>query len=174
MTPRLRPARADDLGPVLDVFLACWRIAYQDLLPQPTLDALTDDDATELWRRALADAGSRTLVAEHEGRVVGVVRWTPADATVQSLYVHPGHQGQGTGATLLGAAADALAGEGAPTARLWVFAANAPAQAFYRRHGWVPDGARRVEERFGAPELRLERTLEPTTMPTPVPTPEAP
>lgn len=160
MSTQLRPARAGDLGPVLDVFLTCWRIAYQGLLPQPTLDAMTDDEATELWQRALADAGSRVVVAEHEGRVVGVVRWTPGDATVQSLYVHPGHQGQGTGAALLEAATGALADQGAPVARLWVFAANAPARAFYRRHGWVPDGAQRVEERFGVAELRLERPLE--------------
>jgi GNAT superfamily N-acetyltransferase len=162
MTTQLRAALPVDLAGVLDVFLACWRTAYRGLLPQATLDAMTDRDAADLWAAALADAGSQVLVADDDGTVVGVVRWTPRDATVQSLYVHPGHQGHGTGAALLEAATRSVADAGGTRARLWVFAANTPARGFYEHHGWVPDGVTRVEDRFGAPELRLERTLEPT------------
>lgn len=160
MTTQLRPARPTDLVPVRDVFLTCWRTAYRDVLPQATLDAMTESDAGALWRAALADPGSETLVADDGGRVVGVVRWTPQDATVQSLYVDPGHQGHGTGAALLDAAIRSFAGQGLHRARLWVFEANVAARAFYEHRGWVPDGATRVEEQFGVPELRLERALE--------------
>jgi GNAT superfamily N-acetyltransferase len=156
---RLRPADPDDLAAIVDVFLACWRVSYRGLLPDATVDGMSDDEATALWGRVLADPDGRVLVAEHDDELVGVTRWTPADTTVQSLYVHPGHQGLGTGGALLDAALADLAAGGAATARLWVFEANAPARAFYTGHGWLPDGGTRTEERFGAPELRLARPL---------------
>ncbi len=155
MSVRLRPARQADVEPVVAVFLACWRTAYRGLLPQPTLDAMTDDDARTLWRTALADPASAAIVAEDDAGVVGVVRWTEQDATVQSLYVDPRDQGHGTGGRLLAAAVEALAQAGLPEAGLWVFEANTPARAFYAHRGWLPDGRTRVEVLFGAAELRL-------------------
>jgi hypothetical protein len=44
-----------------------------------------------------------------------------------------------------------------------VFADNAPSISFYARHGWTADGAERVEERFGANEIRLTKSWEGTT-----------
>ncbi len=41
-----------------------------------------------------------------------------------------------------------------------MFRDNAAGRRFYGRHGWSPDGTTRVEEEFGAPELRLTRPLE--------------
>lgn len=161
MSMRLRPGAPEDLASVVAVFLACWRTAYRGLLPDTTVDGMSDDDAAVLWRAALGDAGGRVLVADDDGRVVGVARWTPADATVQSLYVHPDQQGLGTGGAMLDAAVAALSAAGAVRARLWVFEANAPARAFYARHGWTPDGATRTQPRFHAPELRLERSVVP-------------
>jgi GNAT superfamily N-acetyltransferase len=158
MTDRRR-ATPEDLDAVVAVFLACWRTAYRGVLPDATVDAMTDDDAIDLWRASLADPSGEALVAERDGRVTGVVRWTRDDVTVQSLYVDPGDQGHGTGTGLLAAAVDELAAGGSPVARLWVFEANAAARAFYAARGWVPDGANRTEDRFGAPECRLVLTM---------------
>jgi ribosomal protein S18 acetylase RimI-like enzyme len=162
MTVLLRPAAPGDLPAVVEVFLACWRQSYRGLVPQETLDRMSEEDAEELWRAALADEGARVLVAEHEGIVVGVTRWTPADSTVQSLYVHPGHQGLGTGGALLRAAVADLAVGGARAALLWVFEANLPAQRFYDAHGWRPTGTVRTRRELDAPELSLELPLEPS------------
>ncbi len=159
MTVRLRPAIAEDLPAVVAVFLACWRGSYRGLLPDDVLDRMTDEDAEHLWGEAFADRGASVLVAEDEGRVVGVTRWTAADATVQSLYVDPAHQGSGTGGALLDSAVAALAASGAQQARLWVFDANTAAQRFYRRHGWRPEGTVRTQPQFGAGELALVREL---------------
>ncbi len=44
---------------------------------------------------------------------------------------------------------------------LEVFEANSlPARTFYALHGWLPDGATRVEPDFGEPEVRLRRSVE--------------
>ena len=61
------------------------------------------------------------------------------------------------GGRLLDHAVAALAGTGATELRLFAFQANAPAIAFYRRHGWRPDGTTRIEDEFGEPEIRLRR-----------------
>lgn len=156
MTTALRPAAPEDLPAVVAVFLACWRRSYRGLVPDSTLDRMSDDDAAGLWRGAFDDPAGRIVVAEHGGAIVGVTRWTPADATVQSLYVHPDHQGHGTGGALLDTAVAGLAVAGARRPRLWVFEANAPALRFYRSHGWRPDGAARTRPEFGTPELELE------------------
>ena len=62
---------------------------------------------------------------------------------ISSLYVSPKLQGGGVGRLLLAEAERELRDAGARTARLWVFAENAPSHAFYLRQGWQSDG--RVE-----------------------------
>ncbi|MDQ2757874.1 MAG: GNAT family N-acetyltransferase [Actinomycetota bacterium] len=46
-------------------------------------------------------------------------------------------------------------------ASVWVLTANGRAQSFYRRHGFLPDGATRPHEGSGAPEQRMVRTGAP-------------
>jgi ribosomal protein S18 acetylase RimI-like enzyme len=48
----------------------------------------------------------------------------------------PGHQGRGFGRTLMTEFLTAAAGQGAPSAHLSVYTANAGARAFYSRLGW--------------------------------------
>jgi ribosomal protein S18 acetylase RimI-like enzyme len=83
----------------------------------------------------------------------------PRTGHIYSLYVHPEAQGQGVGARLVSAAIDGLESLGYSEASLWVFEANVRGRAFYKRLGWRPDGASRVEPEFGERESRLTRAL---------------
>ncbi|MEU7895878.1 GNAT family N-acetyltransferase [Nonomuraea sp. NPDC049152] len=148
---RLRPSTPDDLDGIVEVFLACWRESYAEVLPERLVSAMSARRARELW------TGRPAVVAEDDGRVRGLTRFS--GDTVHSLYVHPGAQGGGLGARLLGAAESALSSAGATTAFLWVFRDNLPSVGFYRRHGWAPDGTERVTPEFGEPELRLTKEL---------------
>jgi GNAT superfamily N-acetyltransferase len=174
MTVLIRDAVAGDLDEVVAVFLACWRGSYAAVLPPALVERMTDAQAHELWSAAFGRQGGRMLVAESadDGRVLGVTRvsfdeWGSegvADdrvGTVESLYVSPAAQGQGVGRRLLDAAVAALAEVGATTARLWVFEQNLPSREFYRLQGWAEDGAHRVQDAFGEPELRLARGIAP-------------
>ena len=89
-------------------------------------------------------------LAASGGQAVGYVRCTPT--WLDDLYVHPDHQRSGIGAALF---------ELVTTLRpqgfcLWVFESNAPARAFYRRHGCLElertDGAGNEER---APDIRV-------------------
>ncbi len=166
MSRPLRAGTTADLEGVVALFLACWRQSYAPHLPAALVASMTDEAASALWDRVLGDASREIVVAEAAGAVCGVVGYT-ADGEigwVHSLYVAPTEQGHGTGALLLRYAARALHRAGARDGRLWVFAGNIPAVAFYRRQGWHPDGETRVEEQFGEPEVRLARPLEPAVM----------
>jgi L-amino acid N-acyltransferase YncA len=158
----LRPATPADLDAVVAVFLACWRETYRGVLPDATIDAMSDDRARTLWERVLNSDEGEVLVAENAATVLGVTRLAVSGAhgVVHSLYVSPRSQGSGLGSQLLRAASDRLAELGVQDASLWVFAANAPSLAFYRRHGWVPDGGQRTQDEFGELELRLARRLD--------------
>jgi len=149
---------------VVQVFLACWRESYADLLPPDVRDMYTVDSATAMWRRCEWD---RVLVVEVPGRgVLGMTRFgpepgDPAVGHVYSLYVHPSTQGLGLGRDLLTAARVRLRAEGFDAATLWVFAGNTSAREFYARQGWTPDGGERVESAYRLPEVRLRTALLP-------------
>lgn len=165
----VREARPDDLDSVAAVFLACWRDSYAGFLPPGVIGIYDEDGARALWRPTLSKPPTDAVVfvAERTGRdLLGVIRIgtdpdEPTAGHVYSLYVRPDTQGLGVGSRLLAAAADRFSRGGVHEVTLWVFTANAAARSFYAHLGWQPDGAQRVEPRYGEPELRLRRTLDP-------------
>ena len=160
-----RPATRSDLDGILEVFLACWRDSYAEVLPRRLVETMTDAYAGELWMNALDGSVSGEVIVAEEAStatILGVTRFAvgaQGDGVVHSLYVSPMAQGRGVGSRLLMEASRALSAAGASTAHLWVFADNAPSVAFYGRQGWLPDAATRVQEEFGELESRLVRTL---------------
>ncbi|HEY8588803.1 MAG TPA: GNAT family N-acetyltransferase [Naasia sp.] len=126
-------------------------------------DSLLDDpglvEAREgFWLTALTDPVYRrniAAVSEVAGEVVGIAMSGPAapesaDWQLFVLYVLADHHGTGAGAALLSAVI--------PPERdvsLWVADPNPRAQAFYRRHGFVPDGAAQTVD--GVDEIRMIR-----------------
>jgi CubicO group peptidase (beta-lactamase class C family) len=163
MTPSVRAATAADLDDLVRVFLACWRTSYAATLPPHLVASMTDERALALWRGALGSARpGELLVAADDGVTVGVTRYAVTDAgegTVHSLYVHPDAQGRGAGGLLLAEAVRRLGERGVRVARLWVFRDNTPSRRFYAAQGWAADGAERVQDEFGEPELRLTRPV---------------
>ncbi|WP_404386717.1 GNAT family N-acetyltransferase [Knoellia locipacati] len=153
----MRVATREDLAAVQDVFWECWTGSYAAFAPPEVLARLSRADADGLWSDALGR--DRTLVAtDDDERVVGVVRFSADDVrlAVHSLYVSPAAQGQGIGGQLLDAV-DKAVGD-VSGSDLWVFCDNDTARSFYEGRGWLPDGATRVDDRFGMPEAHLTRT----------------
>ncbi|WP_120003105.1 anhydro-N-acetylmuramic acid kinase [Nesterenkonia muleiensis] len=161
-TVTVRAADLTDLDAAVEVFLSCWHTSYQAVLPRHLVERMDPNQARELWSVGLADTTTETLVAEHDGAVVGVVRYGTQDrgnGHVRSLYVDPAAQGGGYGRKLLQEATDALRSSGADEISLWVFESNTPSRRFYERQGWIPDGQRSVDPRYGEPQIRLVRSL---------------
>lgn len=158
----VRPARVEDAAAMARVHVLCWRETYRGLMSE---EVLGDPDLLpareRFWVAALSDeryARNRVAVAEHDNQVVGITMSGPAgddDAfwpvQLYVLYVVAAHHGSGVGAALL----DAVINPGEASA-LWVADPNERAQAFYRKHGFVPDGKDRVDN--GVRSIRMVRT----------------
>jgi GNAT superfamily N-acetyltransferase len=143
------------------VHVRCWRETYRGLMP----DAVLDDPGLlaareRFWTAALTDERyreNRAAVAERNGELIGVaMSGPPLDAATAGtrqlyvLYVQAADHGTGAGRALL----DAVIDPETP-AILWVADPNPRAQAFYRKQGFVADGAVQIED--GVRELRMVR-----------------
>jgi predicted GNAT family N-acyltransferase len=69
------------------------------------------------------------------------------------LYVYAADHGTGAGQALLEAVINP-----AESVALWVADPNPRAQAFYRKHGFVPDGTAQVDD--GVREIRMIRDVQ--------------
>lgn len=161
---RVREATAGDAHAIEMVRFLGWRNAYADLIPEPYFAAW---DVQEEARRRAAhppERGRRTFVAECEGAVVGYASAGPCRdpggdglGEVWAIYVAPDALGRGAGRALMDACLDHLRDH--PVTVVWTLRDNPIAHPFYRRAGFVPDGATRDQHLGGVvlPEVRLTR-----------------
>jgi GNAT superfamily N-acetyltransferase len=161
----VRPATGEDALAIETIRVRTWRTAYRHALPPEELDALPIDETR--WRHRLEEPppGWSTYVAEHDGRVVGFTAVGPSRdergiGELYAIYVEPEQWSTGAGRALILRAEERLREEYAE-ATLWVLEDNPRARRFYERAGWVLDGARKAEDRWGvrAPEVRYRKRL---------------
>ncbi|TNB74612.1 GNAT family N-acetyltransferase [Arthrobacter sp. BB-1] len=120
-------------------------------------------------RRTYLDvADPRIIAVDANNEVVGLAdagpgrdEDSPVPLELYSIYVLGRAQGTGLGTALLRAAV------GESPAYLWVLEDNVRAQAFYRRHGFLPDGKRGLlppdwEE---VPEIQMVRPAQAAARP---------
>ena len=149
----------DDASSIARVHLQAWRESYAHLLPASSLAELQHGPRAAKWREIITVATSDIWVACAGKDIVG---WASAGAgrdddgprprELEGIYVLASHYGSGAGQLLLDAAvADA-------GAYLWIAKDNPRAYAFYRRNGFVPDGATAVHELAGTP-VRILRMV---------------
>lgn len=143
------------------VHVGTWRETYRGMMG----DAVLDDPALlgrreKFWDAALTDPKYKqntAAVASHDGTLIGIAMSGPSldDAggpqQLYLLYVYAAFHGSGVGAALLNAVID----PNSPAA-LWVADPNPRAQAFYRKNGFVTDGAVKTED--GLRAVRMVRT----------------
>lgn len=140
-----RRAEPGDLSQVADLFLAS-RTAASPAMPPVTPPWEVVRAHIEAW-----DLGVREVwLAEDALGLAGFATLT--GSWLEALYVAPERQGTGIGTALLELAMS-LRPDGFG---LWVFASNAPARGFYRRHGLIElehtDGSGNPE---GEPDIRM-------------------
>ncbi len=137
----LRPAIAGDAGQIAALHADSWRRHYRGAYSDVFLDGDVLTERLRVWSARLATPSGNTVVAEHQGRLVGFVHAIPdADPSwgslVDNLHVAHGHQRAGIGSALLRRAAlDLRDRSAAPGVHLWVLERNTAAQRFYRALG---------------------------------------
>ncbi|GGC01955.1 GNAT family N-acetyltransferase [Cellulomonas carbonis] len=156
-----RPVPAD-VPALARAHVQSWRETYRGLMRDEVVD---DPSAVErrerFWSTVLADDRPDRVaaLAERHGVVVGVaLAGPPLDVTdawsrqLYVLYTLAEVHGSGAGAALMDAVLDVEGPVG-----LWVADPNPRAQAFYRRHGFAPDGRSRVDD--GVRAIRMVRLV---------------
>ena len=140
MTVNVRDAGPHDVETLYALQRAGSVAAFADIFP-PDRYPFPDDAVRSRWREAVADPEVRVLLAEQEGRAVGMVAFSRG--RLNALYTLPEEWGSGIGSRLHDEAVEALRTLG-DEARLWVLEQNHRARGFYERRGWVLDGRERV------------------------------
>jgi ribosomal protein S18 acetylase RimI-like enzyme len=150
-----------DVPAMARVLVASWRETYRGLMRDEVLDDPGFVARRErFWTSVLTDdprAQRTAALAEVDGEVVGVALAGPplddADPWERQLYLiytSAAVHGSGAGPALLAAVLDPHVSAG-----LWVADPNPRAQAFYRKHGFTPDGTSQVDD--GVREIRMVR-----------------
>lgn len=96
-----------------------------------------------IWRERLTLPGAYNIVAERDGRPVGIARGVPGEggaAWIHSVWVTPDARGSGAGARLLSAVEEWARSRGSVELRLQVLEHNERAIVAYRRQGFVRTG----------------------------------
>lgn len=159
----VRDAVEGDAQQVAEVKRRSWQAAYRGLLPDDHLAGLPLHPPPEAWREAVR-AGRPPLVAEDDGRVVGLAAVGEArdddlpDGTGELFMIYTEEEvwGTGVGHALHEAAVARLRDAGHDLAVLWVLATNDRAARFYERHAWQADGTTKVED-LGGPREEIVR-----------------
>jgi protein-tyrosine phosphatase/L-amino acid N-acyltransferase YncA len=165
MAIAVRPARLDDVPAIASVHVRAWQAAYEGIVPESYLRALSIDERAARWRTILTEATATTSVAIDGDTLVGWASFgkcrdadtLPTDGELWAIYVGPEAWSRGAGCALWEHARIHLSDAGFHEAVVWAFEANVPAHRFYARHGFVREaGARRFIEIHGIaiPEVR--------------------
>ncbi|MER7561899.1 GNAT family N-acetyltransferase [Streptomyces sp. NPDC097941] len=167
----IRPMTLADCDRVAEIRVRGWQSAYQGLIPQSYLDAMSVARDAERHRARFGqgDGSVVNLVAERAGEVLGWACHGPyrdgevrtPDAELYAVYVHPRHYGAGIGHALLLESLRHRAAVGHDRMFLWVLKDNSRARRFYERAGFAADGTEEPFEADGVPvaEVRYARTL---------------
>ncbi len=156
----VRAAAVDDAPGIARVHIQAWRECYAHLLPAEDLAGLQQRPREDKWRAIITAAAASNVWVACAG--TDIVGWASAGAgrdddaprpwELEGIYVLASHYGSGAGQLLL----DSAVADGG--AYLWVAEQNPRAFAFYRRNGFIPDGATAAHELIGTP-VRILRMV---------------
>ena len=143
----IRQATADDASRIAEIIVFNNRINFFPIFGDEGF-SFGEVQVIPLAKKYLADPERlRRVWVYDDGVVKGLVDVNGAE--IEKLYVEPAFQGRGIGAALLEHAVSTLGANW-----LWALEKNTGALRFYARHGFVPTGARQLEE--GTPEYLIQ------------------
>lgn len=127
-----------------------FRAAFGDFVSRKTMDACArEDSCIALLEGIFREGKAHFLMGGDSGMLV----WEQRQEGAEIIAIHslPESHGTGLGAAMLKEALDQI---GSQKIFLWVFKQNTRARRFYEKHGFHWDGAERISEFDGAPEVR--------------------
>jgi putative acetyltransferase len=137
----IRGARADEADELAAIQREASLAAYPHIFP-PELYPFPTEAVQERWQEALDDPEVTVIVAEEDGRAVGVVM--TRTEWLDGLYVRPEWWSRGVGRALHDEVLARQRAAGSTRCHLWVLERNDRARRLYERLGWHENGDTRV------------------------------
>ncbi|WP_345800031.1 GNAT family N-acetyltransferase [Microbacterium sp. AZCO] len=155
----VRTATGADAAAIATVRTETWRAAYVGLIDQEVLDELDAEREAERrathWDQNHADPRTHEFIAEVDGELAGWAAVGPSRDSdtgnageVYALYALPSYWSTGVGHALMTTCERFLREAGFRRGYLWYLEGNERAESFYERHGWLEDGAAKVDDRL--------------------------
>jgi GNAT superfamily N-acetyltransferase len=162
MAWRIRQAGYADLEAAARAKALSWAESLRGVVPDEALVRQLEPEwlvrTADRWRALLDGGGRLWLVVGDDGDIAGVAYACigrdddgPTSLELAMMYLRKEAQGGGVADALLQTAI------GDAPAYLWVLSGNDRAQAFYRRHGFTPEGTIKAIEGLGVNEERWTR-----------------
>ncbi len=155
----IRPATAQDMAAVADLWHAGWHDAHAGHVPEGLTKARSLAAFHERTPSRVADTA---VAVSEEGELLGFIMVVGEE--LEQVFVGRSARGTGIAATLLAEAESQVAASGHAVAWLAVVVGNTRARAFYERHGWHDAGDLPYEvsadgQRFVSPCRRYEKRV---------------
>lgn len=159
MEQQVRRATVDDADAIGRVHYLAHVETYTGHFPPGIIESNPPERRARMWRRVIGEQLGEVWVAQAHDAIVGFASTgpprdeePPRDLELGTIYLLAAHHGSGLGQALIDAALDDR------RASLWVLDENPRAIAFYRRNGFHPDGAEKIDRDYGdIREIRLVR-----------------
>ena len=166
----IRYARLEDALRIATIHVESWRAAYQGIVPDEFLRALSVEQRHRALQQLLAAGQSSTWIAEDGDTALGWISAagsrddgaSQATGEIWAVYVAPNHWSKGVGRALCATAEDDLRRQGFTDVTLWVLKDNDRALRFYAADGFSRDShEERTIERGGKAlsEVRMRKQL---------------
>ena len=168
----VRPAAPRDAKAIAEIHVATWQAAYQGLMPDEVLKAMTIEKRLAYRKEAIEYSDPQLLVATENDKVIGFVGFDRSRdpgtkssvGEIWALYVTPAHWRKSAGLALWDGARDGLKEEGCTQVTLWVLLGNEQALEFFEHAaGFKRDMPSLRTTAFGSvrlEELRLKRPVD--------------
>ena len=170
----VRPAAPRDAKAIAEIHVATWQAAYQGLIPDDVLKAMTYEKRLAYWKEAIEYSDPQLLVAldSDNDKVVGFVGFDRSRdpgtkssvGEIWAMYVTPAHWRKGVGLLLWDGARDGLKEEGCTQVSLWALVANERALQFYEQAAGfkreMPSLRATAYGKVKLEEIRLKRTVD--------------
>ena len=159
-----RLASEDDLDAIAEVFLACWKESYSEILAASVRDAMNLEEAKKLWAKSFSDTSLRTFLVCDGDLVAAIFRYGSSKDEAEtghlfSLYVDPDFSGRGIGRAIMEQVISLAKSDLFSKVTLWVFEKNQPARSLYEKFGFTPTGNNRITPAWGEVEIELSAPL---------------
>ena len=166
----IREVMVEDAYEYAACHIACWRAAYNGIIPDDFLDKMAselDQRAESCRQTIISPGGYKQFYAEHDGKMVGRLIFSksrdedmPDAGEIGAIYLLEEYWGKGLGLRMMDFAIGMLKRDGHNKFIVWVLEENHRARRFYEKYGFSFDGTMK-EITIGKPliEIRYVKTL---------------